>query len=71
MDTSHGEADARLDGAPIPHEHRWAGADFYLEDDHPRFRLRCECGAERSIRAWERYSDPEPVADEPMTAAEG
>ena len=49
-----------------PHEHRWSGVAFFLEDDHPWFRMRCACGAERTIRAWERYSDPAPErADEP------
>ena len=51
--------------AGVPHDHRWAGVAFFLEDDHPWFRMRCACGAERTIRAWERYSDPEPDADAP------
>jgi hypothetical protein len=76
-----GSARGREDGAPgtepvaaaDAHEHRWAGSEFTFEDDHPWFRMRCACGAERTIRAWERYSDPdaEPPTDEPMTAAEG
>ena len=48
-----------------PHDHRWAGVAFFLEDEHPWFRMRCACGAERTIRAWERYSDPDPETDEP------
>jgi hypothetical protein len=48
-----------------PHDHRWSGVAFFLEDDHPWFRVRCACGAERTIRAWERYSEPGPDTDAP------
>ncbi len=44
------------------HAHAWRGAFFFLHDDHPWFRMTCECGAERDIRAWERYSTPSPSA---------
>lgn len=51
-----------------PHDHRWSGVAFFLEGDHPWFRMRCVCGAERTIRAWERYSDPGAVTDDPAAA---
>jgi hypothetical protein len=60
------DTSAAADHAPsaatrsAPHDHRWSGVEFFLEDDHPWFRMRCACGAERAIRAWERYSDPDP-----------
>ena len=41
-----------------PHGHRWQGIAFFLEDGHPKYRMRCACGAERVIRAWERFWDP-------------
>jgi hypothetical protein len=50
---------------PPPHEHRWSGVAFFLEDEKPWFRMRCACGAERTIRAWERYSVPDPEPDAP------
>jgi hypothetical protein len=56
--------------ATAGHQHRWSGVGFTFRDDHPWFQLRCACGAERSIRAWERYSEPEPLADEPMAAVD-
>jgi hypothetical protein len=61
------DASGPLPGLDVaePHEHRWSGVEFFLQDDHPWFRMRCTCGAERTIRAWERYSDPDPVTDEP------
>jgi hypothetical protein len=43
---------------PGEHRHQWSGVEFFLEEDRPRFRMRCACGAERVIRAWERYWDP-------------
>ena len=46
------------------HRHRWRGADFVLEDDHPWVRQTCACGATRSFRAWERYWAP--AAGEPV-----
>lgn len=54
--------DADTDVAPVRHAHRWRGALFFLRDDHPWFRMTCECGAERDIRAWERYWEPGAVA---------
>ncbi len=34
--------------ADPPHEHRWRGVEFYLEDDHPFLLQSCECGTQRS-----------------------
>jgi hypothetical protein len=66
-------AAATADGSAAAHRHRWSGVGFEFRDDHPWFLLRCDCGVERSIRAWERYSepDPDPPADEPIPAVEG
>jgi hypothetical protein len=48
---------------PLRHAHRWRGAFFYLRDAHPWLRMTCGCGAERDIRAWERYWQPGAVTD--------
>ncbi len=54
-----------------PHGHRWQGIAFFLEDGHPKYRMRCACGAERVIRAWERFWDPtSPDAARPVTSPE-
>lgn len=45
--------------SPQGHAHRWRGLAFFFRDDHPWFRMTCECGAARDIRAWERYWDPD------------
>jgi hypothetical protein len=39
------------------HRHRWSGVEFYLEADRPMIRQTCPCGAERRLRAFERYWD--------------
>ena len=44
--------------AAASHHHRWLGVEFFLRDEHPMFRMRCACGAERTIRAWERFWNP-------------
>lgn len=39
------------------HRHSWTGVDFYLYDGRPMLRQTCACGAERQLRAFERYWD--------------
>lgn len=41
------------------HRHRWVGVDFYLADGRPMMRQTCACGAERRLRAFERYHEPD------------
>lgn len=48
----------RVATSPGLHRHAWKGAQSYLREERPWSRMRCACGAERSIRAWERYWDP-------------
>ena len=40
------------------HRHQWSVVDFYVEEDSPMMRQACACGAERAIRAWDRFWDP-------------
>lgn len=42
------------------HTHRWAAVDFGLVDDRSMVRQRCDCGAERTIPAWDRTWQPRP-----------
>jgi hypothetical protein len=61
------------DTAPEPHRHRWPDITFFMDDGHPWMTLRCPCGAERRVRAYERYWDPDtgPNADGDMAAGAG
>ena len=56
-------------GASAPHVHAWVGVAFSMEGDRPLFRQACACGADRAIRAWERYWDPAegPTTDSAVT----
>jgi predicted DsbA family dithiol-disulfide isomerase len=40
------------------HSHSWAVVDFGLVDDRPMMQQRCDCGAERTIPAWDRTWQP-------------
>jgi predicted DsbA family dithiol-disulfide isomerase len=42
------------------HIHQWAVIDFGLVDDRPMMHQRCDCGAERTIPAWDRSWQPQP-----------
>ena len=52
------EASPAAAGEPPAHRHAWRGVEFFFRDDRPWFRMACGCGAEREIRAWERYWQP-------------
>jgi hypothetical protein len=41
------------------HRHRWIGVDFYLDGERPMLRQTCTCGAERRLRAFSRYWEPD------------
>ncbi len=43
------------------HKHHWSMVDFGVVDDRPMMRQRCDCGAERTIRAWDRTWQPRPT----------
>ena len=43
------------------HAHRWSVVDFGLVDDRPMMRQHCDCGAERTIPAWDRTWQPRPT----------
>ena len=41
------------------HRHQWSVVDFYLDADRPMMQQACACGAERAIRAWDRFWEPQ------------
>jgi hypothetical protein len=53
-----------MNAAAASHLHRWVGVEFFLEDGHPKLRMSCACGAERVIRAWERFWSPTEEGDQ-------
>ena len=40
------------------HRHQWSVVDFYVDEGRPMMRQACACGAERTLRAWDRFWDP-------------
>ncbi len=54
------------------HRHQWAVVDFYVEEDRPKMRQACICGAARAIRAWDRFWDPHATREalQPTSAVE-
>ena len=40
------------------HRHQWSVAAFRLDDGRPLMVQRCDCGAERSVPAWDRSWTP-------------
>lgn len=51
-------------GAGGAHRHTWPDIVFSLDDGHPWMTMRCPCGAERRIKAYERTWDPADGSDE-------
>jgi hypothetical protein len=47
------------------HRHAWTYGDVMLVDGRPVLLQRCPCGADRSIRAFERSWQPPPI--DPVT----
>lgn len=45
------------DGAE-PHHHTWNDIALSMDDGHPWMTMRCPCGVERRVRAYERYWGP-------------
>ena len=45
----------------MDHPHRWSVEDFAFLDARPVVRQRCDCGARRSVAAWDRSWTPQPA----------
>ena len=58
------------DGAE-PHRHTWNDIALSMDDGHPWMTMRCPCGVERRVRAYERYWDPDTDPGAGVGAGEG